>query len=86
MFVEGLESQRTVQSTNCFSHESKETLGWAVPARPVALTLGWCTALVPGYGACQGRADPAAGWHRGWRSVCHLVLCGVGGPVVPSHW
>lgn len=64
-----------VQSTNCFSHKSKETLGQVVPDRLAVLTLGWHAAHVPGHVVCRGRADRAAGWDRGWPSIHHLVLC-----------
>lgn len=73
MFAEGFETRCMVQSTNCFSHKSKELFGQVVPDRLVVLTLGWQTAHVPGHVVGQGWADRAVGW--GWPSVCHLVLC-----------
>lgn len=48
MFAEGFETRCMVQSTNCFSHKSKEPLGQVVPDRLVVLTLGWHMARVPG--------------------------------------
>lgn len=71
MFAEGSETRCMVQSTNCFSHKSKELLGQVVPDRLVVLTLGWRTARVPGHVVCRGRADRAASW--GWPSERHLV-------------
>lgn len=55
MFAEGFETLSMVQSTNCFSHESRELLGQVVPGQLVVLALGWCTARVPGHVVCRGR-------------------------------
>lgn len=68
-----------VQSTNCFSHKSKELLGQVVPRQLVVVALGWRTARL-----CWGRAGQAAA--RCMPSICPLFSVlneGPGGSLAP---